>query len=374
MEDNSNQCLGKISLQDLISEDGGELSPEKLEEFLHEVIDLSAEKHEARPDALVKVVYNGELLVLTQEQADHLLQDPLYLGESLAGLRSAVERALKGDAACIRQELLILIMMARMTLDQFKKDNRINTMEIVRQYPLLDRTEKEAKQILREIEEMSERIHIRRSQHPIISDYETKVGQMLALQQSADLHGAKRIALELQSKKKHYLFCCKALEPDVIGIQYRRMDLQKIKKRVLSIHKYLLEQTVDGIQVELDSIKEKIKLLSSGQCANSSTDAADSNRSSDNHLDELEKLLKKLEERENELNSAKKQNTFFTQDESKIDSVITEISTNILNVHNNPDLSEKISELEAQRKLRKTPDKTNEPKHARMVTLTRRRS
>lgn len=373
MPDTVDSCIGKISLQDLAGSDGKDLSPEKLQCFLDGVIDLSAERHGIRPDALVKVIYDGELIVLTQEQADHLLQDPVFGGESLNELRAAVERALKGEAAFIRQELMVLIMMARMTLDRYRKDPKINQVEIARQYPVLDRTEKESNKILREIDDMSERIDKIRSQHPIIADYETKVGQMVAMQQSADLQGAKRIAMELRSKKKHYLFCCRAMEPDIKGIYFRRLDLQKIKKRLLSLHKYLLEQKVDELHIEVDSIKEKIKALSSGQAVESASGSSVSNTNTNENLQQLESMIQLLQKREDELKNMRTQNKVFEKGESKTDAVIGEITHNILKVSSTVDVSDQIADLEAQRKMRREPSKSEGPKYCRMVTLHRRK-
>lgn len=365
-------CVGKISLHDLSGEDGKEISTERLEEFLGSMLDLSCEHHGVRPDALVKVIYDGELLVLTQEQADHLLQDPVFGGDTLNELRSAVERALKGEAAIVRQELMVLVMMARMTLDQFRKNPKIDQVEIIRLYPVLERTEKEADKILKEIEDMSNRIDKTRSQHPIISEYETKVGQMVALQQSADLLSAKRIAHELKSKKKHYLFCCRAMEPDIKSIQFRRMDLQKIKKRLLSIHRYLMAQKVDELNIEVDAIKEKIKALSSGQSVDKvSISAATANKTNEN-LQELEKMLGLLQEREEQIKSIETQNGVYHKDESKTESVISEIATNVLHVPKVSDLTDQITEMEAQRKMRKEPERNEAYRPSRMVTLHRR--
>lgn len=366
-------CVGRVSLSSLSEGDNQEVSSEKLEEFLESMIDLSSEQHGVRPDALVKVVYDGELIVLTQEQADHLLHDPTYEGETLSDLRTAVERALKGEAAFIRQELMVLVMMARMTLDQFRKDTSIDQVEITRLYPVLERTEKESDKILKEIEDMTNRIEKSRSQHPIISEYETKVGQMVALQQSADLVAAKRIALELKSKKKHYLFCCRAMEPDIKSIQFRRLDLQKIKKRLLSIHRYLLAQKVDGLQIEVDSIKEKIKALSSGQGIEKTSLASASADKTNENLQELEKMIHVLQEREEQIKSIETQTGVFHKGEEKTETVISEIATNVLHVPKSTDLNEQVAEMEAHRKMRKEPEKTELNKPSRMVTLHRRR-
>lgn len=369
---NYDSCVGKISLHDLADEEGKEVSPERLEEFLGSMIDLSSEQHGVRPDALVKVIYDGELIVLTQEQADHLLHDPTFEGDSLNDLRTAVERALKGEAAFIRQELMVLVMMARMTLDQFRKDEKIDQVEIIRLYPVLDRTEKEADKILKEIDEMSGRIEKTRSQHPIISEYETKVGQMVAMQQSADLLAARRIAVELKSKKKHYLFCCRAMEPDIKSIQFRRLDLQKIKKRLLSIHRYLMAQKVDGLHIEVDSIKEKIKALSSGQSSDKMTISATSTDKTNENLQELEKMLSLLQEREAQIKSLEIQNNVYDKNESKTEAVIGEIATNVLHVPKSIDVSEQVAEMEAQRKMRKDPERSDMHRPSRMVTLHRR--
>jgi hypothetical protein len=370
---NYDACVGRVSLNNLVEGDGKEISAERLEEFLESMIDLSSEHHGVRPDALVKVIYDGELIVLTQEQADHLLQDPTYEGESLNDLRAAVERALKGEAAFIRQELMVLVMMARMTLDQFRKDTTIDQVEIARLYPVLERTEKEADKILKEIEDMSNRIEKSRSQHPIISEYESKVGQMVALQQSADLIAAKRIAYELKSKKKHYLFCCRAMEPDIKSIQFRRLDLQKIKKRLLSIHRYLLAQKVDGLQFEVDSIKEKIKSFSSGQSIEKISISTASADKTNENLQELEKMIQVLQEREEQIKSIETQTGVFHKGEEKTETIISEIATNVLHVPKSADLNEQIADMEAQRKMRKEPERTEAFKPSRMVTLHRRR-
>ncbi len=373
MVENTDVCVDRVSLHSLSDENSGDVSFEKLDRFLNQVVDMSTEKHSIRPDALIKIIYEGELIVLSNEQADHLLQDPTYSGDSLYDLRNAVERALKGDAAFIHQELMVLIMMAKMTLDKFREDPTIDQIEITRQYPVLERTELEAKQIINEIEEMPSRIEKSRSQHPIISDYESKIGQMIAMQQAADLHSAKRIAMELRSKKKNYLFCCRAMEPDIKGIQFRRLDLQKIKKRLVSMHKYLMAQKIDDIHLEVDSIKKKIRSLSGDNSDSSiSSISNDIDKTSDN-LNELEKMSLLLQEREGIMLGMEKQNEAYDKDASKTDKVINDIACNVLKTPQAADISDQISTLQSKQKMRPKPNKTDGPKFARMVTINRRK-
>jgi hypothetical protein len=366
--------VGKISLRDLFDDQNKKLSSERLEGFLENIVDLSLEGHDARPELLVKFIYDGELIILTQEQADRLLKDPSYQGGYLNELRHAVERALKGDVACIRQELIVLVMMARMTLEQFKKESNIDKLEVLRQYPILERTEKEVDKILSDIEDMSRRIEKARSLHPIISEYESKVGQMVNKQMDADLSTARQIAWELQMKKKHYLFCCRSMESDIKGIQFRRLDLQKIKRRLISIHNYLLAQKVNELNIEVDTLKKKIKeQIASGQSIESISNTISSSDPNQENLKELEAMIKVLEEREQQVQSIKVQTNVFQKDESMTTLVINDIESTVCKNSNMVDPTDQIENLTARNKRIEKSKSPGSTKSARMVTLQRRR-
>ncbi len=366
MEENGASYIAQVSLQDLFKEDD-EISKEKLERFLTQMVDENNGNQRIDPDALIKVVYDGRLIVMNEKQAESMLNDPTFDGAR--ELRLAVTKALKGEPAYIQQELMVLSAMARMTMDHYKSDPQIDKMELNRLYPLLDRTKHETDQILSEIKEMEDHIQKIRSQHPIITEYESKVGEMVGRKQASDLNSAHQIAQELKSKKKNYLFSCRAMQPDLQGIQFRRLDLQKKKKRILRVHRFLTAQKMDGLRMETNKLKEKIQSIKNG--AESPPDASSSPMESS--LDQLNELSENLKEKEKQIETINTQDAVYEIDESKTGAVIEDIAHNVLN-EPELDISDRISELDTKNRIK--PNNKYDAvfkNYSRMVTKKRRK-
>ena len=354
-------CVAKISFHDLFGNEE-QASLKKLNQFLTNVVDLSSETHGVSSAALVRIVHNEELIWLTQEQADRYLQNHRFHGNE-ASLRKAVEKALKGESKYIKQELQVLMTMAELTMEQCRKDPNIDQIEVRRLVPQLKRS-----QIEINIESLEENIEEVRKQQPQIVNYEKKVGELLEHQNKGQWSSARQVAHELEKKKNQYLLSCRAIEPDLNSISFRRLDLQKVKKRLLSIHRYLCAQKVDGLEIEISELRRRMRTLQSQPADKPATQAPEATFDF-----EMQKISEQIEMDETILTTVARQDRLLKTQESDTQSVITEIACNVLK---KPDLdiSEKLSELAAKQKLLGSPRAKPKPPITRMAFLARKKA
>lgn len=365
--------MQSIQLNDLCDPKTGEIQPDKLDRFLNECAESIDATYSARPDMLVKIIHNGELLILSHEQADHILKDPTYNNESMSELKQSIERALKGDAHIIKQEIEVLTHMARNLLTRFEQDTQVNQMEVKRLKPMLHRCDSEATTLVSDCMTLSDHIETARAQNPIISEYETKVSQMLQCQEQADLKTAKKLASQLASEKKNYLYAIRSIQPDFQSLQYARLQLQKIKKRIISIQKYILAQKKDLLEEEIERLRSVTTTSQSHE--EPSTEQAPSNDAAEkpqiSSEEKIEQLMNKLDDKEKELSAFQTQAHFNERDEHSLNKVIDEIATNVLNLPEESDLSEAVEQQKKQRKSKPpkaTPNAPAQQGTMRMVT------
>ncbi|MDP8242896.1 MAG: hypothetical protein P9L94_02360 [Candidatus Hinthialibacter antarcticus] len=361
-------CVAKVSFHELFGDENEHASLEKLNQFLTSVVDLSSETHGVSSAALVKIVHNNELIWLTQEQADRYLQNHRFHGQE-ASLRKAVEKALKGESKFIKQELQVLMTMAELTMEQCRKDPDIDQIEVRRLVPQLKRSQVEIDNALKDIEELEANIAEVRNQQPQIVNYEKKVGELLEHKSNGQWDSARKIACELEKKKNQYLLSCRAIEPDLNSVSFRRLDLQKVKKRLLSIHRYLCAQKVDGLEMEINELRSRMKSLQ-GQPGDVQSAPPPEHISQDI---EMKKISELLEFDQTLLTSISRQDRLLKSQESNTQSVITEIACNVLKKPE-LDISDQLSELAAKQKMLGSPRVKPKAPITRMAFLARKKA
>lgn len=365
MGENFNHCSAKVSFHELFGEE--EASVDKLNSFLNSVVDLKNETHSVSSSTLIKIIHNGEILWLTQAQADsYLQQQVIHSGES--ELRAAVERALKGETKAVKQELSVLLTMAQITIDECKNDPNVDQVEIRRLIPVVKRTQSEIMQIVEDIGELEDHVAKVRQEQPDIRAYEAKVGDLMAKKSEGDWDEAKRIAEELLKKKQYYLLCCRSVEPDIRAIYSRRLDLQKVKKRLISMHRYLCTQKVDGLEHEISELKERIRSIRE----HSNENIVDEMKSKPVSKEELDRLTKQLQQERSALLSMSREDKIYKQKESDTQSVINEIANNVLKKPE-LDISEQITALNGRQRLKQKPSASASKSTARMVIMERKK-
>jgi hypothetical protein len=368
MATQAKECVATVSFHDLFGDNDERVSLDKLNHFLSNIVDLSSETHGVSSAALVRIVHNDELIWLTQEQADTYLQDHSYKGKD-ASLKKAVEKALKGESKFIKQELQVLMTMAELTMEQCRKDPSLDQVEVRRLIPQLKRSQLEIDNALNDIDDLEKRIAETRGSQPQIVSYEKKVGKLLEHKQKGQWDDAKKIASELEKKKNQYLLSCRAIEPDLTSINFRRLDLQKVKKRLLSIHCYLCAQKLDGLEMEINELRKRMKSLQ-GQPGD-----FDSPRDSELESNSFEKkkISELLEYDQTLVTTISREDKLFKKQESDTQSVITEIACNILKKPE-LDISEQIADLSAKQKMLNRPRVKPKAPVARMAFLAKKKA
>ncbi len=367
MNTQANGCIAKISFHDLFRDECENASLSKLNDFLTKIVDLSSETHGVSSAALVKIIHNNDLIWLTQQQADQYLQTNRYHDQE-ASLRKAVEKALKGESKCIKQELQVLMTMAELTMEQCRNDPYIDQIEVRRLVPQLKRSQNEIDQAVEDIERLEDHIADTRKSQPQIVNYEKKVGELLEHKHNGQWDKARQIARELEKKKTQYLLNCRAIEPDLNSINYRRLDLQKVKKRLLSIHRYLCAQKVDGLEIEINELRKRMKTL---QLKPVDRIPAEANEPS--FMYEMKELSERIEHDEELLTTVSSQDRLFKTQESSTQSVITEIACNVLK-QPEIDITEQLAGLNARQKTLDSPRAKPKAPITRMAFLAKKKA
>lgn len=325
-EFDTNQVTG-ISFQHLFGDSVGELSMERVEAFLSKVVEIASEQARVDPNALVRVVHDNRITWMTQEQASEFLKST---SES-ATLRQDIEAALKGKLIHIRQELEILLALARYTLDKFKTHELIPAEQIQRLEPSLQRRASEIKDGVSQTAESESLVEEKRRRNPIIGQFEEMMGRFLQAKSKGNLQEAAHLAKSLEASKKHYVLFTRSLEPDIRTIYYHRLNLQKTKKRLLQTQNQLCYTRKDSLVLELNELKKNI-LSVKQQTQQAELDGQGSAETAIRRQDlfDLSQMKQDLSNKVCEYETLKKESEILERQESSVDAVIQTISESVL--------------------------------------------
>lgn len=371
-EFDTNQVTG-ISFQHLFGDSVGELSMERVEAFLSKVVEIASEQARVDPNALVRVVHDNRITWMTQEQASEFLKST---SESTT-LRQDIEAALKGKLIHIRQELEILLALARYTLDKFKTHELIPAEQIQRLEPSLQRRASEIKDGVSQTAESESLVEEKRRRNPIIGQFEEMMGRFLQAKSQGNLQEAAHLAKSLEASKKHYVLFTRSLEPDIRTIYYHRLNLQKTKKRLLQTQNQLCYTRKDSLVLELNELKKNI-LSVKQQTQQAELDGQGSAETAIRRQDlfDLNRMKQDLSNKVCEYETLKKETEILERQESSVDAVIQTISESVL--------GETDTKIDVQAKLKqeqmksaakpavKTPDAAEKKKSLGMHVRVRR--
>ncbi len=328
-EFNLQNCAG-ISFEDLCGSSNGALSMERVEAFLNKIVDIASEQAKVSPTALVRVVHNGRVTWMTQEQASEYLQE----SGSKSNLRKDIEAALKGELKNIRQELEILLALGHYTLEKFKENDAIPPDEIKRIEPGLQRRQYEIQEGVNQTSESEAIVNDKRRRNPVIQEFEELMGQLLKVKSTGNMEAATEIAKVLAVKKKSYILITRSIEPDVKTIYYHRLSLQKTKKRLLNTQNELCSTRKDSLVLELNDLKNSINLVQSqtkeAEFAGQGTAAALIDRQDLYDEEKVKEVKQVINERETELETLKHESAIIDHQVASVDAVIETISEQVL--------------------------------------------
>ncbi len=314
--------MAGVSFSDLFGSEDGEISMARVEKFLDQVVDFASDNAKTSPNELVRVVHDGRVMWMSQEQAsDYLAQS------SKADVRRDVERALKGELGFIRRELEILLAVAMYTFKKCVEAQTISKKAAERIEPGLKRRSQEVSDGISETSESEMVVEDKRKRNPLLGEYERLMGEFLNEKSKGNMEQATALAKELNEKKKNYVLLTRSIEPDVRTIYYHRLNLQKSKKRILTTQNELCSSRKDTLQLELNELQHNMKKVQS-QIQNAEEEGQDT------AFMALQKeqlyAEEKLSEKSSEMGALNEESSIIEKQERDVDSVIQTISENVL--------------------------------------------
>ncbi len=357
------KSLAGVSFEEIFGSNAEGISFERVNAFLDKAVQVASNQSDQNPYQLVRVVHYGKVQWMTQAQAKDFLQSEAPEEE----MRQDVERALRADLKFIRQELEILIALARYTLDQFKKNQAIETKEIERIEPSLKRRQRELTDGVNETAESEAILAQKRKRAPLLEEYEQLMGEFIHEKSKNNMQRASQLAHELSMRKKKYLLLSRSIEPDVRTIYYHRLNLQKTKKRILNTQNDLCKTRQDTLKFELDELQTQIQSVKD-VVSSSESEALESKLQEmelkDHEFDPYE-AQKMMNEKLSEMNALESESAIIDKQESQVQSVINNIAEDVLN---EPDLKNDVQNVlkSVQQPKIQTETKTVEPEKKRI--------
>jgi len=360
-------------------EDQKDLTMDRFDDYWERTRSAEAQKKEVDPNKLVRFVHNGKVNWITQDEASLYLQLSDDTDKRQNAVKKEIKRAMRGESKSLSDELSVLLAISASTLGRYKEEQAIPEEEIKRIEPTLQRRFQEVEQLSNALQEVEKTIEAKRKREPIFQEYETKLGEMMNLQRQGKNAEAAKLAQELAAKKRQYVIMSRALEPDVYTSYFYRMELQKTKKRVLSVQKYLSAQREDSLEDEIKDLKQELNQLKSVKEQEDGLMARGVNVDVDEYQNRVQKINKteeKIEGGVSELSSIEKESKLVATQIENVDEVIAYINDEVLKDSGYEDsIQEQVRSMTTKQKLRKPKFPTVTKKStSRMVAAQRRES
>ncbi len=367
-----------VGFDDVFGADSdSDLSIQQYEDFWDKARPAAAQKKGVNPNQLVRFVHNRKVHWITQEEADtylHLANDD---DKRENAVKKEIKRALRGETKSVGDELSVLLAISSSILNRYKREEAIPKSEVTRIEPTLRRRFQEVKMNVDCLHDVEGLISNKRKKEPIFDEYENMLGEMMNLKRHGKAQEAARLASELEAKKRQYIILSRSIEPDVYTSYFYRMELEKCKKRILTIQKYLasqrensLEEEIKHLNGELDELREA-KEQDEGLMAQGVT--TDMNEYED-RIGRIEQVEEKLKDDEAEMQSIEKESKILVSQIENAEDVISYISEEVLSGCGYEDnIQQQVRLMNAKRRVREPPkfDFTRKT-DSRMVTTQRR--
>lgn len=334
------EAIAGVSFDQIFGSDGESTSFERVEAFLDKVVAVASEQAQQDPNQLVRVVSNGKVTWMTQEQA----LDFIKINDTQQ-MKKDIERALRGELKVIRQELEILIAIAMYTLDHYKTNEILDEKEIQALEPSINRRRRELNDGVSETASSETLLAEKRKRAPVLQEYETNMADFLSSKARGDMQRAAELAKWLEMNKKKYVLLSRSIEPDVRTIYYHRLNLQKTKKRIINTQNELCTSRQDALKVELQTIRSQLNKVQQATI-NSESDGMESAvgdlrdlSRTDNTID-VGEAQKMLAEKTNELTALENESKVLEKQSNEVQGVINVIAVDVLK---EPGLSDDVS-------------------------------
>ncbi len=218
----------------------------------------TSKKKGVSTESLVKVIHNGRVTWFTADEAQRLLADLDDENAKEASFKANLEKALRGSSRTLAEEIRVLFNLAIQTLFERVREGIVEDEQAEEYTTNLRRRFEEAEGSIEDLMDLETELTQRKRAEPIFASYENKLAEMMRLQKAGDFAQAAVLAKQLMHEKKHYLLRSRALEPLTYAAYYYRLDLQKIKGRVLDTQRQLCEMRDSLVKNELQKIRDNL--------------------------------------------------------------------------------------------------------------------
>ncbi len=338
-------------------EDQKYLTLDRFDDYWERTRPLEADRKGVDPNKLVRFVLNGKVNWITQDEASLYLQISDDTDKRQTAVKKEIKRAMRGEFKSLSDELSVLLAISASTLGRYKEEQAIPEEEIRRIEPTLQRRFQEVEQLTSAMREIEKTIEAKRKREPIFEEYESKLGRMMNLQRQGKTTEAANLAQELAAKKRQYVIMSRALEPDIYTSYYYRMELQKTKKRVLNVQKYLSAQREDSLENEIRHLKQELHDLKSAKEQEDDLKARGVTVDTDeyeNRVEKIDKTEKKIEKGSSELSAIEKETKLIATQIENVDDVIAYINDEVLKDSGYEDsIEDQVRSMMTRQKLRK---------------------
>ncbi|RJP18284.1 MAG: hypothetical protein C4527_29235 [Candidatus Omnitrophota bacterium] len=351
-----------VSFDEIFGATPDDISMEKLNLFLEEVIENMFQQSNRAPYELVRVVERGRIRWITAEDAAAIIGDKEDAENKT--LKQSIQNALRGDSVILDREIRVLFLLANGSLKQYREHNLIPLPEIKRTEPQLIRIGRQIHYQLNELRGIEQRILEVRRKNPILDQFEQKMGMLLNLQKEGRMDEATPLAIELASLKKKYILISRVLSTEINQSYRCRMEIQYLKKSVLSWQRYLFAQREGVLQNQLQTLRksvENIKFLLTKE----------SGSQKEKYQSELNEKEDHVQKNEMELASVQKEQAILEKQEKETDCIINHIRETL---EGPEETSAAEKKPEAKADVKEEPAETKEssrPQPRRMITIER---
>ncbi len=367
---------GDVGFGDIFGgEDQSDLSVEKFDDFWDRARPIEAKKKGIDPNQLVRFVHNGKIHWITQDEASTYLQLANTEDKKENAVKKEIKRAMRGETQSLSDELNVLLAISASTLNRYKRDDSIAEEEVRRIEPTLQKRFQEVEQNVGNLRDVEGIVSQKRKKEPIFDEYEQKLGEMMNLQRMGKTAEAAQLAQELAAKKRQYVIMSRAIEPDVYTTYHYRMELQKCKKRVLSIQKYLAAQRENSLESEIEDLKSDLRVLEKekdDQEGLLERGVSIDHEKYQRNIEQIEETQEKIADDQIQLESLAKESKILVSQIQNVDDVISYISEEVLKDSGYEDnIQQQVRTMAAKKMFRKPPKLMTGKSQSRMVTTQR---
>ncbi len=243
-----------VSFDDILGSNPEEITLDRLENFFNQIIRSSSQK--SNLSQFVRVVEADRIYWMTAEEADTFLRHSAQQTHP-----DPIQQVLRSDYHILGKEIKVFLLLISDAVKQYRADRSIPEVELNRIEPIIIRYGRQIRYQLKQCHQIQERINETRNRNPILNEFEQKMGDLLANQKKGNHEAAASIAHELAGMKHRYVRLSQLLKSDLNDAKKLRIEIHRLKKNIISTHRYLAAQREGVLESEIQNLQENVASL-----------------------------------------------------------------------------------------------------------------